>query len=419
MPRYHLHRLIFIYHQINDLLTPSRLVYDISKYSAFTFMDVFMNILFKSVLKIRIFSHGARMQRSGIRECFAKVIFGFWLLAISLYSSGSLADRDTKNLIGGYGASEAGLDALVHRPNDGPLIISQDNAQLLYVPFPTNPLNIEQTLTSLSQFFVLTTNDPDQALESNKASFGPPGTPPPAQANYFKPGEQAPTVNDKKKQQMAPFANIDVNSVLGPLVYDKDQKQTAENFINSASSLGSPLNIVDLVDQANKSKTKTTAASLSAVQNTQLARYLTSLRIYAAMQSVGLSNLYQFYAERLPSNVPDDDKNKALVMGLQGINLPNASQLQVENYMATRRLTDPQWVASLSNDSPAALLRQIAILMAENLLESYNNRMATERLTVTMSMIELQQTATLRTLLESQINSINSGKALPTTGPTS
>jgi hypothetical protein len=80
--------------------------------------------------------------------------------------------------------------------------------------------------------------------------------------------------------------------------------------------------------------------------------------------------------------------------------MPNASQLQVENYMTSRRIIDPQWVANLSKDGPAALLRQMVVLLAENLTESYNNRLATERLTATMSLLALEQTNALQQQLQ-------------------
>lgn len=341
----------------------------------------------------------------------------FTLVVLS-FSQLAFADKDTQNLIGGYGSSDPAFQILVKRPVDGPLIIAQDNSQLLYVPFPTNPFTIEQTLKSLSQFFVpAIVPDQSQLMESNRLSFGPPGTPPPSGPNYWKAGAQAPADTEKQRQS-APFANIDVNSLLGPLVYKDDQKKTAENFINAASGQSTPFNTVDLVDLAkqrnaqNPNSPPTTAAALATTPNTDVAKYLASLRTYATLQAVGMSNLYQFYAERLPSNV-DEQQNKVLADALKGINMPNASQLQVENYMATRRLTDPQWVASLSNDSPAALLRQIAILLAENLLMSYNNHMATERLTVTMTMLELQQAATTRQMLDQTASSFNKAGGAP------
>ena len=116
------------------------------------------------------------------------------------------------------------------------------------------------------------------------------------------------------------------------------------------------------------------------------------------------------YAERQPTNV-SQSSNPQLYQALNAIGMPNASQLQVENYMATRRITNQGWVASLSNDGPAALMRQMVILLAENLSESYTNHMAIERLNATMTALELQQAVALRSSVQQDINNIKNNAA--------
>jgi len=326
------------------------------------------------------------------------------------FVSGSYADQDTQNLIGGYGESQNAITALTAQPNDSATTASQDNAQALYLPSPTNPFGTEKTQTELFTFFAPANQlKPDQQLANNQVTFGPPGTLPPGATNFYQPGSQA---NQDKLKQSTPFTNVDLNSLVGPLVYQQDeQKQSAKNFISAIGNLNNPFPVVDLVSLAANQNPPVDVTALTQA-NPTVTKYLNELRAYAAMQSIGLSNLYQLYAERVPSNV-DAQQNPQLASALAAIGMPNASQLQLENYMATRRLTDPNWIASLSKDSPAALLRQIAILMAENLAESYNNRLATERLTATMSALVLQQGMQTRPLLEQDAAAVT--KPQPTT----
>lgn len=315
---------------------------------------------------------------------------------------GTVVD-EIKKLIAGYGSSKPSLDALAAPPSDT-LVVPEGISQSLYSNTPANPLAVTQTQQSLANYFALVPNakssdDIISNIVNNTLTFGESNAPIPTAAGLYAgcstsiiTGGASGLSDCLLQKQTPPFTNVDLNSLVGPLVYKTGQDKTAANFISAAAGLSYPLAPTDLNRLATRQNTdvKTLLAT-----NPDIVKYLAAMRSYATMQSVALSNFYQLYAERMPSHV-DEANNKDLFDALNAIKMPNASQLQVENYMATRRITDPKWVESLSKDTPAALLRQLVILMAENLAESYNNRLATERLIATMSVMDLGQAGLIR-----------------------
>lgn len=315
---------------------------------------------------------------------------------------------DTRVSIVGYGTAKDARQELWKLPTDKAVSYAEGMAQNLYFPYPVNPLSISLTELDFLRFYLAPTPlQGDQLMQNNTYLFGPTGAEPP-QVNFYQP----PTLKEGEKvENTSPFANVDLNSLMSPLQYTGKQKDSASAFIKAATSLDRPMQVIDLPAMA-KSKDTTPTALLA--DNEKVKRYVSALRAFAATQSVGLSTLYQLYGERIASEVPKPNPaspnsvaNAELLKALAAINKPNASQLQVENYMATRRLTDPKWLESLANDSPAALQRQTAILLAEILAELYNNRMTNERVLSVLAAIQLQSNLQMRTLLETDLNSLS------------
>lgn len=342
-----------------------------------------------------------------------------FILVSVFYCPFAHADTDTKKLIGGYGSSVPALNALTAPPAD-PLVAPQGNAQALYTRTANNPEGTSKTQQNLAAYFALNpnatgTDDVIANIVNSILTFGDAKTAPPSSASLYASCAKGMITGGGSglsgcllEKQAPPFANVDLNSLIGPLVYASGQEKIADNFISASAGLANPFTPVDLKKLA--AKANTTIPVLIAT-NQDVAKYIAMIRSYAAAQAIALSNLNQLYAERLPSKVDPNSNNPAdknLAIALAAINLPNASQLQVENYMATRRITDPQWVSNLAKDSPAALLRQIVILLAENLAESYNNRLASERIIATLSVMDLQQLGIARaTFIDRSVNELN------------
>lgn len=183
------------------------------------------------------------------------------------------------------------------------------------------------------------------------------------------------------------IANYNMASLLGPVAYTNDQKDAAKKYVQYASLLAVPLEMPTVKD-------------LEAAKDNGI-RYLIFLRTYIAAQAAGLNNLYQMYIARTP------------VTGLgkaAGMENDDASPLQVEEYAATRRLnpniktpvkgfddlgretaTPMTWRQSIEEASPAQVQREMVYLLAEMRYELYQQRLATERLTAIMSMMQIEQ----------------------------
>ncbi len=130
------------------------------------------------------------------------------------------------------------------------------------------------------------------------------------------------------------------------------------------------------------------------MNNQTLRAYLLTERAYSSLVSLGLNNLYHSYFERVPV------KNLAKKSGMpnnKAINpiYPNASPLQVDQYMATRRL-DPKWFNEMSKASPATVQRQMLFLLVEMRYEAYQQRLETERTNAALSALLLMNANIMR-----------------------
>lgn len=187
---------------------------------------------------------------------------------------------------------------------------------------------------------------------------------------------------------------LNSNTLISPFIYSTtgsspsaaskglpagNQAQEAENFIRYASSAVSPPTQLSaeafqaLYTQANPKggfTKENTPAALSATAS--LASYFTNMRTYAAQISVGTGNLYQMLSRRMPQTID----GKA------------TSEAYNEYLMATKRLYNPgsadqQWVDQINSDSPAAVQKEIAILLSEINYQLYLSRQQDERLLLT------------------------------------
>lgn len=207
------------------------------------------------------------------------------------------------------------------------------------------------------------------------------------------------------------LGQLNSNALMGPLLYStegssqqpeatgtpnqqdkgltaQNQLQQASNFILYATGAVSPGSLPKFKDYdslllkakgpSNAAGKPPTAEQLRA-QNT-LNTYFTSLRVYAAQSSVGVSNLYYILAKRLPQN---PSKNATGQVSSQAMN---------EFKMATWRLfntedanPDKQWAKQINDASPATVQKEIATLLAEINYQMYLDRQIQERILLTNS----------------------------------
>lgn len=351
-----------------------------------------------------------------LRRAYIVSLFSFGLAM--LCSTSIWADVDTKNLLAGYGTNQQ-TPQLLKLPLDAS-IGPEMNGQTLYIQHPINPLTIIITGQDLANFFAATQNatassDVINNITNAQLSFSNPNnlqlTNSGQLANEItsacssSANSQTCLQQQQAIKQAAAVANVDANSLLGPLVYKDGQDQAANNFINSIASLNNPFPMENLVQYAKAQNIDVTQV----LGQPAVITYLNDLRSFAALQSSGVSTLRQIYASRLPSKT---DPKSTAGLALAALGMPNASPLQIENYMATRRMTDPitsgsgGWYTQLTQETTVSLLRMAVALLAENLAEEYNQRMQLERLNATMAIMELQQANSLRNNIQQDIKNL-------------
>jgi intracellular multiplication protein IcmX len=173
----------------------------------------------------------------------------------------------------------------------------------------------------------------------------------------------------------------------------QNQIQQAANFIRYATGAVSPGPLPQQSAYQNlyNQAVPPSGSNVTQVQQIQaqatLGSYLTSLRIFAAQSSVGVSNLYYILSRRLPQNQSGQSNNSLLT-----------SQAVSEFNMASWRLYNPdmtqnkQWINQLNSASAATVEKEIATLLAEINYQLYLDRQLQERILLTHSIMLIENT---------------------------
>jgi hypothetical protein len=320
------------------------------------------------------------------------VILNMTLLAVSFATSLSYADKllpipdsSTQNLVAGFGSKAIEAHLMNKAPTGSEITIATDMSQATYLLSPNSPLVGPLTQQLLSQIAHLGTDKDNDTLSF---TWNP---------------------NAKSDQKLAaePLKSVDINSVLQPLAYNAVQEAQAKNVIDALGGTLTSLNTVNFAQLiANLSGDKTTNLKTK-LNEKQIQDYLAALRSYIATQTIALGNLYQLYAERQaidPATLSPD--LRAALKSVANQTKGPVSALQLENFMATRRIIDKNWHIGLLQDNPASLQREQIELLAENLAENYQARMTAERLLATMSVLVLELNQQIRTQIQSQVQTI-------------
>lgn len=183
---------------------------------------------------------------------------------------------------------------------------------------------------------------------------------------------------------------INFDNLIQPLSYGTFDIQNLlrtpqYNFIELASGLYQPVTTISLTN-ANP---KLSDDQIQEVQNTPDYQNLqATVRAYVAAQSVGAGNLYRLMVERIPQpglgqQVGMTDKN--------GNPVRDASDLQVQQYLATRRSQNQVWYDQMATASPATVQRETLFVLAEIREQLFQMQLQNERLLATISVMQMQQ----------------------------
>ncbi len=227
---------------------------------------------------------------------------------------------------------------------------------------------------------------------------------------------------------------LNSNALTGPLMYStqdlgsaaksglsaQNQEQLAANFIRYVTGGVIPIKLpkwkdYDTLYGQTLLKSTTGTPSTPQMQASQtLAKYLASLRTYAAQNSVGISNLYYIMSKRMPQTSPTDQTGNPTSQALTEFNMATWRLYNTTSAGSTggtsstgstggtsggtgasgSQPNNTAWINSLNNAPPAVVEKEIAILLAEINYQLYLDRQLHERLLMTNSILLLQSVRT-------------------------
>lgn len=223
--------------------------------------------------------------------------------------------------------------------------------------------------------------------------------------------QQSPNVNDQA---------LNFDSLIGPSGYassstsgsTSDPETLALNFIRFVSGLATPVPVASANDL--------NANGVSAAQRYD---YLVALRTFVAAQSVGTSNLYQIFSRRhvypgLGSSVgmkqPDTvDANGNVT---QGAAVTDASEAQVDDYIAQRRTTSASWYQNMEKATPITVQRETLYVLAEIQTSLNELKKLDEKILATLSTMQLMQLQASKKDLSEKLTKLQQSKASTSSG---
>ncbi len=209
---------------------------------------------------------------------------------------------------------------------------------------------------------------------------------------------------------------FDADSLLGPEAYTSDQQTAAQYYVNFVTQsyipLGSTINFAPLAGLSY-------ASFVNFQRNTQVYQnYQAGVRSYMALTSIPLSNFNQLMAER----TVQQGLGTAAGLTVPTANGPqavaDASPLQIQEFIANRRVNSVQWYKDMAAASPATVQRESLFVLAE--IESQLQQLHgdNERLLATLSAINLGTAITLKNQLATQESNVNSAIQAATSSDT-
>jgi len=179
----------------------------------------------------------------------------------------------------------------------------------------------------------------------------------------------------KKKDEISYDPSFNSNTVLGPETYTPEQEQMAKYFALFNAGFGDPIPKIQL-----RGLTQKQILDLQA-NDPDFRKFLVAKRSFITNRSVGLGNIYQLIANRMPQ------KGLGKKAGL-GNKPMSANALQ--DFLATRRADDAQWYADMAAASPSTIQRETLNVLVEIQKQLQQLHKDNERILLTLSTSQLQ-----------------------------
>ncbi len=299
-----------------------------------------------------------------------------------------------------------------------------NNAYVLSLPSTYNPavdqppsFNPPQSLNQQSIYNALTTTNA-ALIHAYMGELGITQSAPTSTNTYATSPSQQEAANENDKA-------LNFDSLFGPSGYNTtntsgttsnsntDPETLALNFIRFVSGLANPVSVASLND-----------LNAMGVSTAQRYDYLVALRSYIAAQSVGTSNLFQMLSRRhiypgLGSSVGMKQADTVDSSGnvTQGAAVADASQSQVDDYVAQRRTTTIAWYQNMEKATPITVQRETLYVLAEIQASLNEMKKLDERILATLSAMQLMQLQTAKKDLNEKLLKLQQAKANAPTAP--
>lgn len=223
---------------------------------------------------------------------------------------------------------------------------------------------------------------------------------------------------------------LSFDSVIAPMTYQKNpdnnkstsaasaQELAATTFIQYVSGLVNPMRTANFDKMVLPSDGKYSSKEsylIDLQKKPEVRDYLAALRNYTAQLSVGISNFYYLYHERMPISDPDTldlakaimSKSTSVTPAVNPAPTNDVSPLEVMQYIATSRVGNDKWYEAVQNAAPATLLRESLFILAEIPPMLFQLHLDLERILATMSAMQIQQANGNRLMLETQRDKVD------------
>jgi hypothetical protein len=202
----------------------------------------------------------------------------------------------------------------------------------------------------------------------------------PASDSYQKPSTTgvAALFGGQKPEKNASASNEYFNAatLLAGTAYDTEQAQkSAAHYLEYLSQSALPLTTINISDLTDVQREKIDTLPKGR-------EWRINVRARLAEYTMAKDNLWRFYNERIPQA---DLGEKAGIPETK-----DASILQLEEYLATRRVKDKSWYAIMAQSAPTTLLREMVYQEAELNHQLFQLRMENQRIVALLSVIVLQ-----------------------------
>lgn len=198
------------------------------------------------------------------------------------------------------------------------------------------------------------------------------------------------------------------DSLMGKLAYTTDtDKNNAEQALSFLSDYASPLGSID-PSTLNKEQVEKMNSSPEGQ------RYRVHIRTLAAVRSLALSNFYHMLMERMPV------KNLGKNAGLPGHDTAgngDASPLEVESYIATRRVNSADWYTYMNKAPEVIVARETLFVLAEMEKQLFEIKQQNERILATLTVMAVQSLNATKILPDKSEADLRQALGLEPAGP--